>query len=234
MRKPKRTPKVRLVDGVEGEGMHRKEDGDVFSDGGDEAAAERDSRSVYIGNVGFALCCVEGACGSALRPRYPVPTPVCLPSIQVDYSVTPEDLQEHFEPAGSVEKITIPTDKFKNPKGYAYIEFSDASAVEDAVGLSDTELKGRLIKVRLLAAGHPWLPSAQTYRGWAGAKAKADVAGRVADEVTAKSMARGRGGIARTTGRVMVGVATVLTEAEGGTPGELACTCMCCSCACRV
>jgi RNA recognition motif-containing protein len=41
----------------------------------------------------------------------------CLPSIQVDYSVTPEDLQEHFEPAGSVEKITIPTDKFKNPKG---------------------------------------------------------------------------------------------------------------------
>jgi len=35
----------------------------------------------------------------------------------VDYSVTPEDLQEHFESAGVIEKITIPTDVFKSPKG---------------------------------------------------------------------------------------------------------------------
>ena len=47
------------------------------------------------------------------------PTPCALLVCrQVDYSVTPEDLQELFETsAGTVEKITIPTDKFKHPKG---------------------------------------------------------------------------------------------------------------------
>jgi len=43
---------------------------------------------------------------------------------QVEYSSTPEELCAHFEPAGTVERVTIVCDKFSGrPKGYAYLEF---------------------------------------------------------------------------------------------------------------
>merc|ERR1712087_712060 len=65
----------------------------------------------------------------------------------VDYSSTPEELQELFAQCGTVNRITILCDKFKNPKGYAYIEFAEVEAVEAAVALTETEFKGRQIKV---------------------------------------------------------------------------------------
>lgn len=65
----------------------------------------------------------------------------------VDYSVTPEELQEHFAECGTVNRVTILCDKFRNPKGYAFVEFAEEAAVEAAVALNDTELKGRQIKV---------------------------------------------------------------------------------------
>ena len=34
----------------------------------------------------------------------------------VDYSVTPEELQEHFAECGTVNRVTILCDKFRNPK----------------------------------------------------------------------------------------------------------------------
>ncbi|KDD72350.1 hypothetical protein H632_c3475p0, partial [Helicosporidium sp. ATCC 50920] len=51
---------------------------------------EADARSVYVGNV--------------------------------DYAVTPEELQMHFQSCGTVNRVTILTDKGGNPKGFAYIE----------------------------------------------------------------------------------------------------------------
>lgn len=65
----------------------------------------------------------------------------------VDYSCTPEELQAHFQECGTVNRVTILTDKFGNPKGYAYVEFLEADAVEAACLLEDSELKGRKIKV---------------------------------------------------------------------------------------
>ena len=50
---------------------------------------------------------------------------------QVDYSATPEELQEHFAGCGTVNRVTILCDRFRNPKGFAYIEFADAEAVGD-------------------------------------------------------------------------------------------------------
>jgi polyadenylate-binding protein 2 len=35
----------------------------------------------------------------------------------VDYSSTPEELQEHFKACGVINRITILCDKFGNPKG---------------------------------------------------------------------------------------------------------------------
>ena len=66
----------------------------------------------------------------------------------VDYSTTPEDLQSHFQSCGTINRVTILCDKWTgHPKGYAYIEFADATSVTNAVVLSDSMFKGRLIKV---------------------------------------------------------------------------------------
>lgn len=66
----------------------------------------------------------------------------------VDYSSTPQDLQEHFKSCGQINRITIMVDKYTgHPKGFAYIEFGNDDAVQNAVLLSDTMFKGRQIKV---------------------------------------------------------------------------------------
>ena len=66
---------------------------------------------------------------------------------QVDYSATPEELQEHFAACGTVNRVTILCDQYRNPKGYAYIEFDSPEAVEAGVALNESEFKGRQLKV---------------------------------------------------------------------------------------
>ena len=44
--------------------------------------------------------------------------PLIMLITQVDYSTTPEELQQLFQSCGTVNRITILTDKFENPKGY--------------------------------------------------------------------------------------------------------------------
>ncbi|KAI1389735.1 RNA-binding domain-containing protein [Hypoxylon trugodes] len=66
----------------------------------------------------------------------------------VDYSVSPEEIQAHFQSCGSINRVTILLDKFTGqPKGYAYVEFTEPSLVAQALVLNDSILKGRNIKV---------------------------------------------------------------------------------------
>lgn len=66
----------------------------------------------------------------------------------VDYSVSPEEIQAHFQECGSINRVTILLDKFTGqPKGYAYVEFTEPSIVAAALVLNDSVLKGRNIKV---------------------------------------------------------------------------------------
>lgn len=37
----------------------------------------------------------------------------------VEYATTPEELQQLFQSCGTVNRVTILSDKFENPKGYA-------------------------------------------------------------------------------------------------------------------
>lgn len=67
---------------------------------------------------------------------------------QVDYSTTPEELLAHFQPCGTVERVTIVCDKMTGrPKGFAYLEFGNEDAVELAIKLDGSEFKGRNLKV---------------------------------------------------------------------------------------
>ncbi|KAK7302541.1 hypothetical protein RJT34_13433 [Clitoria ternatea] len=71
---------------------------------------------------------------------------VVLPK-KVDYSCTPEEVQQHFQSCGTVNRVTIRTDKFGQPKGYAYVEFLETEAVQEALLLNESELHGRQLKV---------------------------------------------------------------------------------------
>ncbi|RWW28918.1 hypothetical protein BHE74_00004751, partial [Ensete ventricosum] len=67
----------------------------------------------------------------------------------VDYACTPEEVQQHFQSCGTVNRVTILTDKFGQPKGFAYVEFVEVEAVQEALQLNESELHGRQIKVCL-------------------------------------------------------------------------------------
>ncbi|XP_028807146.1 polyadenylate-binding protein 3 isoform X3 [Neltuma alba] len=66
---------------------------------------------------------------------------------RVDYACTPEEVQQHFQSCGTVNRVTILTDKFGHPKGFAYVEFLEPEAVQEALVLNESELHGRQLKV---------------------------------------------------------------------------------------
>ncbi|KAL6503813.1 hypothetical protein OROGR_025736 [Orobanche gracilis] len=65
----------------------------------------------------------------------------------VDCACTPEEVQQHFQSCGTVNRVTILTDKFGQPKGFAYVEFVEVEAVQNALLLGESELHGRQLKV---------------------------------------------------------------------------------------
>ncbi|XP_077244862.1 polyadenylate-binding protein 2-like [Tasmannia lanceolata] len=80
----------------------------------------------------------------------------------VDYACTPEEVQQHFQSCGTVNRVTILTDKFGQPKGFAYVEFVEIDAVQNAVILNESELHGRQLKV---SAKRTNVPGMKQYRG---------------------------------------------------------------------
>ncbi|RCV43750.1 hypothetical protein SETIT_9G318400v2 [Setaria italica] len=65
----------------------------------------------------------------------------------VDYACLPEEVQQHFQFCGTINRVTILTDSFGQPKGFAYVEFDEVEAVQNALLLNETELHGRPLKV---------------------------------------------------------------------------------------
>ncbi|XP_022891718.1 polyadenylate-binding protein 1-like [Olea europaea var. sylvestris] len=80
----------------------------------------------------------------------------------VDYGCTPEEVQQHFQSCGTVYRVTILTDKFVQPKGFAYVEFVETKAVQNALLLNESELHGRQLKV---SAKRTNVPGMKQYRG---------------------------------------------------------------------
>jgi len=85
----------------------------------------------------------------------------------VDYSATADDLERHFHGCGSVNRVTILTDKFTgHPKGFAYIEFADKESVTTAQALDESLFKGRQIKVTPKRTNRPGLSATGRSRGF--------------------------------------------------------------------
>ncbi|KAF3618139.1 Polyadenylate-binding protein 2 [Capsicum annuum] len=109
---------------------------------------EVDSRSIYVGNKNEYLVYVYPEMHDRIR--------------QVDYACTPEEVQQHFQSCGTVNRVTILTDKFGQPKGYAYVEFVEMEAVQNALLLNESELHGRQLKV---SAKRTNVPGMKQFRG---------------------------------------------------------------------
>lgn len=83
----------------------------------------------------------------------------------VDYSATNEELKEYFKQCGEIKRATIQTNRIGKPKGYnikyryisrfAYVEFEDVEGAKKALTLSNTEFKGRQLKVRMKRVNVP-------------------------------------------------------------------------------
>ncbi|KAL3621730.1 Polyadenylate-binding protein 2 [Castilleja foliolosa] len=80
----------------------------------------------------------------------------------VDYACTPEEVQQHFQACGTVNRVTILTDKFGQPKGFAYVEFIEQEAVQEALQLNESELHGRQLKVMVKRTN---VPGMKQFRG---------------------------------------------------------------------
>jgi RNA recognition motif-containing protein len=65
------------------------------------------------------------------------------------FSSTEEELRELFERHGSVESVSVITDRETGrPRGFAFVEMSEPSAASDAIrALDGTQLGGRALKV---------------------------------------------------------------------------------------
>lgn len=65
------------------------------------------------------------------------------------YDVTEEQLRELFAQFGSVQSVTIITDRFTGrSKGFAFVEMEGASEAQTAISnLNGTDLNGRPLKV---------------------------------------------------------------------------------------
>lgn len=65
----------------------------------------------------------------------------------VSYQCSENDLRELFSRAGEIKTIRLACDSDGRPKGFAHIEFEDQEGVARAIALTNTDLKGRRIKV---------------------------------------------------------------------------------------
>ena len=67
----------------------------------------------------------------------------------LSYQTTQDDLQAAFAQYGSVERVSIVTDRDTGqPRGFAFVEMSDKSAAETAISqLNGADLNGRAMNV---------------------------------------------------------------------------------------
>eukprot|EP00613_Pedinella_sp_CCMP2098_P011813 CAMPEP_0171642664 /NCGR_PEP_ID=MMETSP0990-20121206/32131_1 /TAXON_ID=483369 /ORGANISM="non described non described, Strain CCMP2098" /LENGTH=190 /DNA_ID=CAMNT_0012218011 /DNA_START=97 /DNA_END=670 /DNA_ORIENTATION=+ len=120
---------------------------------------------------------------------------------QVDYDAKPEELQEHFASCGTINRVTIMCDKFTGKgKGFAYIEFADKEAVDNALLLNDSVFKGRELKVAVKRVNEPGMKAKGKEEKAGKAKGRAKAKGK--ERATVKATRAGAGGgHRRRTGR---------------------------------
>ncbi|XP_050306264.1 nucleolin-like [Anthonomus grandis grandis] len=72
----------------------------------------------------------------------------------IAYDTTKQELAEHFQKAGGIVHIRIPTDQKTNkPRGFAYLELKDEVSYEKCLSMHHSQLKSRRINVLYTQGG---------------------------------------------------------------------------------
>ncbi|KAG0253573.1 hypothetical protein BGZ95_006281 [Linnemannia exigua] len=70
------------------------------------------------------------------------------------FNITKEQLEKHFESCGKISSVRVQTDKVTGKgKGFAFMEFPEAEAMQKALYFNKTLIKERPINVELTAGG---------------------------------------------------------------------------------
>ncbi|KAL6526431.1 Polyadenylate-binding protein 2 [Orobanche hederae] len=130
----------------------------------EEAAALREMQAKVEKEMGSVqgLACSNPASAAAAQASKEEVDSRSVYVGNVDYACTPEEVQQHFQACGTVNRVTILTDKLGQPKGFAYVEFLEQEAVQEALQLNESELHGRQLKVN---AKRTNVPGMKQYRG---------------------------------------------------------------------
>ncbi|KAF5811353.1 putative RNA recognition motif domain, nucleotide-binding alpha-beta plait domain superfamily [Helianthus annuus] len=126
----------------------------------EEAAALREMQAKVEKEMGAAAAAVQDPAATQASKEEVDTRSIFVGN--VDYACTPEEVQQHFQSCGTVNRVTILTDKFGQPKGFAYVEFLEVEAVQEALTLSESELHGRQLKVM---AKRTNVPGMKQFRG---------------------------------------------------------------------
>ncbi|GME78126.1 unnamed protein product [Ambrosiozyma monospora] len=88
----------------------------------------------------------------------------------VEFSTTPNELNDFFSPVGVVNRVTILCNKYNGrPKGYAYVEFEKEESVKLAIEqLNGKESKGRPVTVAQKRTNVPGLGKRERRGGFRG------------------------------------------------------------------
>jgi len=130
------------------------------------------SCSVLAGSLSFRLVClgrhVTHTCppASVCHPRKASanqaagqPARIISLSVSIDFvtklyvgnlpvSATEDSVRSLFAPHGVVEKVSLPTDRETNrPRGFGFVEMSNADASRATQALNGTDFEGRTLKV---------------------------------------------------------------------------------------
>lgn len=65
------------------------------------------------------------------------------------YSVTDEELKEHFGQYGDIQEVKIITDFEGRSKGFGFITFEEQTAAQESLASDGNELSGRQMKVNM-------------------------------------------------------------------------------------
>merc|ERR1711988_1775546 len=68
-------------------------------------------------------------------------------------SASEASLKELFGDCGEIERLRLPLNEESKPKGIAFITFKDKDACDKAVKMTDTEVDGSSLRVRMSGEG---------------------------------------------------------------------------------
>merc|ERR1711970_1097833 len=71
----------------------------------------------------------------------------------VPESATEDSLKKAFGECGEIDRLRLPLNEEGKPKGIAFIQFKDKDSCDKAVAMTDTEMDGSYLRVKMSGDG---------------------------------------------------------------------------------